>query len=41
LIPYINEKREVLLPDFRLKADGQVQPEKWISLKTKPPGIPR
>jgi hypothetical protein len=41
LIPYISEKKEVLLPDFRLQPDGQVRPEKWISLKTKPPGIPR
>lgn len=41
LIPYINEQKEVLLPDFRLQPNGQVQPDKWISLKTKPPGIPR
>jgi len=41
LIPYISETKEVLLPDFRLQPDGQVRPEKWISLKTKPPGIPR
>jgi hypothetical protein len=41
LIPYITETKEVLLPDFRMYPDGQVHPEKWISLKTKPPGIPR
>jgi len=41
LIPYISETREILLPDFRMQPDGQVRPENWISLKTKPPGIPR
>lgn len=41
LIPFITDTKEVLLPDFRLQPDGQVHPEKWISLKTKPPGIPK
>ncbi len=32
--PFITEKKELLLPDFRFQPDGQVRPDKWITLKT-------
>ncbi len=32
--PFITEKKELLLPDFRFQSDGQVRPDKWITLKT-------
>lgn len=41
LIPYITKTNEILLPDFRMQPDGQVRSENWISLKTRPMGIPR
>ena len=32
--PFITEKKELLLPDFRFQSDGQVRPDKWITLQT-------
>lgn len=41
LLPYINDKKEVHLPDFRMRPDGQVAADKWIHLRTQKQGKSR
>ena len=38
LKPFVNQQKEVIIPDFRIQPDGQVHPEKWITLRDKQAG---